>query len=63
MSNERYPQNLVVSAQNFTESGWKDATTQASREGYSAMWQALTFNKWWNAAHKNQLQEDANEVG
>ena len=42
MSNERYPQDLTVSLQDFEASGWKDAIAQATREGYSAMWQALS---------------------
>lgn len=57
MSNERYPQDLVVSAQNFTESGWKDAITQATREGYSAMWQALS------AAARSAIEQGRNEHG
>ncbi|MGI2325430.1 MULTISPECIES: DUF4209 domain-containing protein [unclassified Methylococcus] len=42
MSNERYPQDLAVSLQDFEASGWKDAIAQATREGYSAMWLALS---------------------
>ncbi len=42
MQNERYPQGLVVSQQDFEASGWKEAIAQATREGYSAMWQALS---------------------
>lgn len=42
MGNERYPQSLAVSLQDFETSGWKEAITQATREGYSAMWQALS---------------------
>lgn len=57
MSNDRYPQDLVVSAQDFTESGWKDAITQATREGYSAMWQALS------AAARRAIEQGRNEHG
>lgn len=42
MNAERYPQALTVSLQDFEGSGWKEAITQATREGYSAMWQALS---------------------
>lgn len=42
MSNERYPQDLLVSLQDFQASGWKEAIALATREGYSAMWQALS---------------------
>lgn len=42
MSYQRYPDDLVVRAQDFAECGWKDVLDQASREGYSAMWQAFS---------------------
>lgn len=42
MNNERYPQALAVSLQDFEASGWKEAIAQATREGYAAMWQALS---------------------
>ena len=42
MNNERYPQDLAVSLQDFEASGWKEAIAQATREGYTAMWQALS---------------------
>lgn len=42
MSNERYPQDLLVSLRDFQASGWKEAIAQATREGYPAMWQALS---------------------
>lgn len=42
MSDQRYPDDLVVTAQNFADCGWKDVLDQASREGYSAMWHALS---------------------
>ncbi|WP_157462573.1 hypothetical protein [Curvibacter gracilis] len=42
MSNERYSQDLVVAVQDFTQSGWREAIARATREGYSAIWQALS---------------------
>jgi hypothetical protein len=42
MSDERYPANLVVTEQDFRDSGWKDVLSTASREGYSSMWQAFS---------------------
>ena len=40
--NERYPVDLVISLQDFNASNWKDSIAQATREGYPAMWQALS---------------------
>lgn len=57
MSNERYPQDLVVSLQDFEASGWKDAIAQATREGYSAMWQALS------AAARSAIEQGRVEHG
>jgi len=42
MQTERYPSELVISLHDFNTSGWKEAIAQVSREGYSAMWQALS---------------------
>lgn len=42
MTNQRYPVDLIVSAQDFAESGWKDTLAQARREGYPTMWQAFS---------------------
>ncbi|EMH4148827.1 DUF4209 domain-containing protein [Providencia stuartii] len=42
MKNERYPVDLVISLQDFNASNWKDSIAQATREGYPAMWQALS---------------------
>lgn len=42
MKNERYPVDLAISVQDFNTSDWKDSIAQATREGYSAMWQALS---------------------
>lgn len=57
MTNERYPQDLLISAEDFAESGWKEAITQAKREGYSAMWQALS------AAARSAIEQGRNEHG
>lgn len=57
MTNQRYPEDLVISAQDFADSGWKDAITQAPREGYSAMWQALS------AAARSAIEQGRNEQG
>jgi hypothetical protein len=40
--NERYPIDLIVSADDFANCGWKEVLDQTSREGYSAMWQAFS---------------------
>lgn len=42
MENQRYPADLLVSAQDFAGSGWKEALADASREGYSAAYQVLS---------------------
>lgn len=42
MSDTRYPQDLVVSLEDFKNSGWKQALDATQREGYSAMWQTLS---------------------
>lgn len=42
MSEERYPEDLAISLDDFLASGWKQALGQAPREGYSAMWQAFS---------------------
>ncbi|OWT72961.1 MULTISPECIES: DUF4209 domain-containing protein [unclassified Achromobacter] len=42
MENQRYPGELRVSAQDFAGSGWAEALGDVPREGYSAMWQALS---------------------
>ncbi|WP_297892872.1 DUF4209 domain-containing protein [Shewanella sp.] len=42
MENERYPLELAVSVDDFTNCGWKDVLDQTLREGYSAMWQAFS---------------------
>lgn len=42
MNVERYPESVVVTPQDFSECGWRDALADSAREGYSAMWQALS---------------------
>ena len=42
MSDTRHPQDLVVSLEDFKNSGWKQALDATQREGYSAMWQTLS---------------------
>jgi hypothetical protein len=42
MSSERYSSDLVVTTDNFAASGWEGAVAEAKREGYSAMWSALS---------------------
>jgi hypothetical protein len=42
MTEQRYAAHLVVTAQDFTSSGWKEVLAVTSRECYSAMWQALS---------------------
>lgn len=57
MTNQRYPEDLVISAQDFVDSGWKEAIAQTSREGYSAMWHALS------AAARSAIEQGRNERG
>lgn len=57
MTNQRYPVDLVISAQDFADSGWKDVITQTSCEGYSGMWQALS------AAAHGAIEQGRNEHG
>jgi hypothetical protein len=42
MSGARYPADLVVTEQDFRDSGWRDVLSKASRDGYSSMWQAFS---------------------
>ncbi len=55
MSNERYPQDLAVSLQDFEISGWKEAISQVSHEGYSAMWHTLS-SAASNAIEQGQIK-------
>lgn len=42
MTTELYPQDLVLTPQDFADCGWKDALANSSREGYSTMWNAFS---------------------
>ena len=42
MSEERYPQDLTVTAEHFANSGWKEAIGGVKRKDYSAMWRTLS---------------------
>lgn len=57
MTNQRYPEDLAISAQDFVDSGWKETIAQTSRKGYSAMWQALS------AAARSAIEQRRNEHG
>lgn len=57
MSGERYPPDLVVTAEHFANSGWKAVVDGAKREGYSAMWSALS------AAAKQAMTEGKTAEG
>lgn len=47
MTEQRYPADLIISAQDFAECGWKGILADEASEGYSLMWQAFSA-----AAHK-----------
>jgi hypothetical protein len=57
MSAERYPSNLVVTAQDFAGCGWKNVLTGTTREGYSSMWQAFS------AAARQAMEEGRQSHG
>ncbi|MDR2127611.1 MAG: DUF4209 domain-containing protein [Burkholderiaceae bacterium] len=57
MSNHRYPSDLVVTPQDFAESGWKEVLEQAPRKGYSVMQQPL-FD-----AERKAIEEDRQAQG
>ncbi len=42
MCGERYPKDLIVTAEDFSKSGWKQAVASAKREGYAGIWSALS---------------------
>ncbi|HCF0862064.1 DUF4209 domain-containing protein [Pseudomonas aeruginosa] len=42
MNFERYEADLIVSADDFRSSGWKEVLEQAPREGYPALWQGFS---------------------
>lgn len=43
MNSERYPKDLVITEQDFHESGWKKVLESATREGYSSMRQSFSY--------------------
>lgn len=57
MSNERYPENLVISLDDFLASEWRQALNNVPREGYSAMWQAFSM------AARSSIDQGRNEHG
>lgn len=57
MNEERYPESLAVSFDDFLACGWKQALGNASREGYSAMWHALS------AAARDAIKQGRKEHG
>ncbi|MDP4028394.1 MAG: DUF4209 domain-containing protein [Gallionella sp.] len=42
MSDQRYSVDLIITAQDFADCGWKEVLATTSREGYSSMWQAFS---------------------
>jgi len=42
MTADRYPSDLIITAQDFAECRWEEVLAASSREGYSAMWQAFS---------------------
>ena len=42
MSEERYPSDLEITADDFASCGWKAILAGTTREGYSSMWQAFS---------------------
>lgn len=42
MSDQRYPADLILTAQDFADCGWKAILGVEEREGYSSMWQAFS---------------------
>lgn len=57
MSEERYPEDLTISLEDFRASGWRQALGQAAREGYPAMWHAFS------AAARSSIEQGLNEHG
>ena len=57
MTNQRYPEDLAISARDFADSGWKEAISETPREGYPAMWQALS------TAARDAIEQGRNEHG
>ncbi|MEI7038282.1 DUF4209 domain-containing protein [Fulvimonas yonginensis] len=42
MNMQRYPEGLVVTQQDFADSGWREALADGATESYSAMWRAFS---------------------
>ncbi|QXW17025.1 DUF4209 domain-containing protein [Comamonas aquatica] len=42
MTADRYPSDLIVTAQDFTECDWTSTLANEEREGYPSMWQAFS---------------------
>lgn len=42
MTADRYPSDLIVTAQDFTKCGWRNTLADEEREGYPSMWQAFS---------------------
>jgi len=42
MTDQHYSADLIVTAQDFAECGWKISLADGEREGYSSMWQAFS---------------------
>ncbi len=57
MSSERYHEDLAISLEDFVGSGWKQTLDRESREGYPAMWQALS------AAARSAIEQKRNKHG
>ena len=57
MSEERYPENLAISIDDFLTSEWKQTLDKTPREGYSAMWQAFSM------AARSSIEQGRNEHG
>lgn len=57
MISQRYPVDLPISAQDFADSGWKEAISGTPREGYPEMWQALS------TAARDAIEQGRHEHG
>jgi hypothetical protein len=57
MISQRYPVDLPISAQDFADSGWKEAISGTPREGYEAMWQAFS------TAARDAIEQGRHEHG
>jgi len=57
MISQRYPVDLPISAQDFADSGWKEAISGTPREGYPEMWQAFS------TAARDAIEQSRHEQG